>query len=161
MSSFRGMAYLLQKLALNTGLCINKVKSRVYLAKSCHNKDGLKGIIEIPEETLPTKYLGLPLSINYIKARDCTALLDKCRVKIEGWAAKTLSFAGRIQLVKSVIHNFLIYWLQSYKLPASIIIVLEKMVANFIWKYKMHACSWDTLADPRMKGEWALEDFLT
>lgn len=157
MSSFRNVDSLLQKLSLNTGLYINKGKSKVYFANSCHNKDDLKELIEIPEDTLPTKYLGLPLSINYIKARDCSCLLEKCSGKMEGWVSKTLSFAGRVRLVKSVIHSYLTCWLQSYKLPASTTVALEKLMANFIWKYKMHACSWDSLCIPKDERGMAIE----
>lgn len=78
-SSFRNGEILLHKLTLNTSLCVNKGKSRIYFARSSHNKEVLKELIEIPEGSLPNKYLRLPLSINYIKTRDCSSLIDKCR----------------------------------------------------------------------------------
>jgi len=99
------MNNLLQKLALNTELSMNKSKSKMYFSKSFKNKKVLSNLIGIPEGNLPTRYLGIHLSINYLKARHYSVLLDKCRMKIEGWAAHTLSFAGRIELIKTVLHG--------------------------------------------------------
>ena len=62
--SFKNIYKFLQNLSFNTGLSVNKNKSRVYFSKSCHNKDELKDLTTILKGALPTKYLGLPLSIN-------------------------------------------------------------------------------------------------
>ena len=32
-------------------------------------------------------------------------LLDKCKSRMEGWVNNTLSFAGRIELIKTVLHG--------------------------------------------------------
>ena len=129
------------RLTVNTGLTVNKEKSRIFFGKSCQNKEELEDLLEIPVGAFPTRYLGIPLSINYLIARGYSSLIDKCKARLDNWSSKTLSFAWRVQLVKSVIHSYLIYWLQSYKFPLSVIRTLEKLMANFIWMNKMHTCS--------------------
>jgi len=66
--SFTEINFLLQKLACNIGLSINREKSKCYFSKSCRNKASLKACLDIPEGYIPSKYLGIPLSINYLKA---------------------------------------------------------------------------------------------
>ena len=108
---------ILRNLSLNAWLSVNKGKSKVFFRKTCHNKEELRSLLDIHEGAFPTKYLGLPFSINYPKARNYSSLIDKCKSKLEGWSSYTLSFAGRVQLVRSVIQRYLIYWVQSYKFP--------------------------------------------
>ena len=72
----------------------------------------------------------LYLSINYLKAKDFSTLIDKRKARMDGWSSKSLSFAGRIQQSNSIIHSFLIYWLQSYKFPFSVIKSLEKIICG-------------------------------
>jgi len=77
----------------------------------------LAATIGVPLGHLPIKYLGLPLSQNYLKAKDFTPLLDKFKMKVEGWMSKLLSFAGRVELVKTVLINFLAIGFNHLKFP--------------------------------------------
>jgi len=62
----------------------------MFFSKRCSNKELLEAV-DVPEGRLPLKYPGIPLSINYLKARHYTRLLDNCREKVDGWMSKTLS----------------------------------------------------------------------
>ena len=97
--SFTYIDKILQFMALNTGLKVNKDKSKIFFGKSCHNIEGLKNLLEIQVGALPSKYLGIP--------SDLSPLIDKCKSRMDGWSPHTLSFTGRVQLVKSVIHGYL------------------------------------------------------
>jgi len=94
--SFKNIEKILQSLEYNTGLYVNKDKSRIFLGKACQNEEELKDLITIPVGALPTRYLGIPLSINYLKAKDFSSLIDICKARMDGWTSKKLSFAGRI-----------------------------------------------------------------
>ncbi|GJR74233.1 RNA-directed DNA polymerase, eukaryota, reverse transcriptase zinc-binding domain protein [Tanacetum coccineum] len=50
---------------------------------------------------LPVRYLGVPLLDKRLGVKDCKVLIDKVESKIKCWRNKTLSYAGRIQLVAS------------------------------------------------------------
>jgi len=96
----------LQKLEQYTGLAINKMKSKCFFSKGCRNKDELAEILGVPIGYLPIRYLGLPLSCNYPKARHFLPIINKVRRRIEGWQLNYLSTAGRIELVKSVLQQY-------------------------------------------------------
>lgn len=59
--------------------------------------------------SLPFKYLGVPISVRRIKARDCELLVDKMITRVRVWSTGNLSFAGSAQLVNAVlmsIHSY-------------------------------------------------------
>ena len=62
-----------------------------------------------------------------------------------------LSFSGRVELIKTVIHGIIGYWIQSFYFPATISNELDKMCANFLWKGKMHTWKWDSLRKPKFE----------
>ncbi|KAL0439881.1 UNVERIFIED_CONTAM: hypothetical protein Slati_2471100 [Sesamum latifolium] len=48
------------------------------------------------------RYLGLPLLASRLSIADCKPILQKIDSRIKGWDGIMLSFAGRVQLIKSV-----------------------------------------------------------
>lgn len=56
---------------------INECKSKIYLNNNCKYKKQLLDILQVAEGNLPIKYSGLPLSINQIKDKECSVLIDK------------------------------------------------------------------------------------
>jgi len=143
---------VIKKLHANTGLMVNKDKSKAYLSKNCKNKSDLAAILGVSVSTMPTKYLGLPLTVSYIKARHFTPLIDKCRSKVEGWMLQKLSMAGRAELIKSVLHNTLSYWALSFKFPNSVIKEFERLFSKFSWNDKMHAWNWMDICKTKKEG---------
>ncbi|GJT94359.1 hypothetical protein Tco_1089877 [Tanacetum coccineum] len=53
--------------------------------------------------SLPIKYLGVPLISSRLFKSYCSPLVDKVKMRLSNWKNKTLSFAGRLQLIKFVI----------------------------------------------------------
>ena len=89
-------------------------KSKIYFSKGRQNKEELKTIIRFLEGQFPTEYLGTPLSIAYLKPRHYSSLIDKCRGRLEGWGSQILSFPGRIELVKAMLHGIFGYCLSAF-----------------------------------------------
>lgn len=150
--SLKNLDILFEKLQLNTGLAINKEKTKVFFSKGCKNRSELAESLGCSHGSLPVKYLGLPLSIKYPKSKDFGCLIEKFRAKTEGWMTRVLSFAGRVELAKTVLLGAMNYWIQSFKLPQTVIKELERIICNFIWKGGMHTISWDTICRPKKEG---------
>ncbi|CAL5398010.1 unnamed protein product [Camellia sinensis] len=55
------------------------------------------------QQSLPLKYLGLPLGASPRKRRTWQPVIDKCKQKLATWKRRFLSFAGRLTLIKSVL----------------------------------------------------------
>ena len=60
-------------------------------------------------EELPFKYLGVPLSSKKLNTIQWYPLIDKIMARINSWTAKKLSYAGRAQLVKTVLFGVQAY----------------------------------------------------
>ena len=116
----------------------------------------MKNIIGFAEGNFPANYLGLPLSPVYPKTRHFSSLIDKCRSKLEGWSMHTLSFSGRVELIKSVIQGIIAYWVQSFNFPVSICNELDKLCANFMGKGRLHAWKCDAICRPKSEGGMGL-----
>ncbi|GKD74120.1 RNA-directed DNA polymerase, eukaryota, reverse transcriptase zinc-binding domain protein [Tanacetum coccineum] len=82
---------------------------------------------------LPMKYLGVPLIAKKLGVNDCKNLVNKISEKINCWKNKVLSYAGRIQLIASVLSSMQIYWASVYMLPSSTINEVEKLLKGFVW----------------------------
>ncbi|XP_071729197.1 uncharacterized protein [Rutidosis leptorrhynchoides] len=83
--------------------------------------------------SLPMKYLGVPLLSKRLGISDCKCLVDKIKNRIHCWKTKTLSYAGRLQLISSVLSSMQIYWCSVYLLPKETINDIERMLKNFLW----------------------------
>lgn len=68
--------------------------------------------------TFPAKFLGVPLITSKLSLADCMPLLEKVKSRISSWTNKFLSYAGRLQLIKSVIYAIQAYWSAHFILPA-------------------------------------------
>ncbi|KAF2567040.1 hypothetical protein F2Q68_00023697 [Brassica cretica] len=53
--------------------------------------------------SLPFRYLGVPLNSRKLSLSNCNVLLQQMKSKFSSWSIKTLSFSGRLLLIKTVI----------------------------------------------------------
>ena len=62
-------------------------------------------IVALTLSFTPTKkYLGVPLISTRLSHIDCQPLLDKIIARTQSWTSRSLSFAGRLQLISSVLY---------------------------------------------------------
>ncbi|GJZ00259.1 hypothetical protein Tco_0517688 [Tanacetum coccineum] len=62
----------------------------------------------------------VPLVAKKIGVQDCKGLIDKVKAKIHDWKNKSLSYAGRAQLIAYVLASIQVYWASVFKLPKSV-----------------------------------------
>ncbi|GJR10115.1 hypothetical protein Tco_0792767 [Tanacetum coccineum] len=82
---------------------------------------------------LPVKYLGVPLISSRILNKDCKILVEKVKNRIGDWKNKSLSFAGRLQLCKSIISSMHVYWASVFVIPKGIIHDIQQLIRYFLW----------------------------
>ena len=84
-------------------------------------------------EELPFKYLGVPLSTKKFTIIQRYPLIDKIMARIKSWTTKKLSYAGRTQLIKTVLFGVQSYWAQIFIITAKIIKVIEGLCRSYLW----------------------------
>ncbi|GJS20963.1 RNA-directed DNA polymerase, eukaryota, reverse transcriptase zinc-binding domain protein [Tanacetum coccineum] len=141
-----------------SGLIPSLPKSTAYFCNVLnHTKLSILHILPFEEGRLPVKYLGVPLVSSRLVFRDCKELIDRIRSRITDWKNKSLSAAGRLQLVRSVLGSMHVYWASVFILPNQIILDIEQLMRGFLWchgdmcngKAKV---SWEVVCLPKIEG---------
>lgn len=131
-NSMQQLMRMLDEFAAVSGLRANQLKSCIYFGgvKEELRKEILE-MTRMTEGSLPFKYLGVPLSSQKLSIMQCQPLIQKILSRITCWSARLLSYAGRIQLIKSVLFGIQIYWSQIFLLPQKIIKVIRAACRTF------------------------------
>ncbi|KAK4383483.1 hypothetical protein Sango_2770600 [Sesamum angolense] len=95
---------------------------------------------------------------------DCQPLLQKIDARIRGWDGVGLSFAGRVQLIKSVLLAFEVYWAMAFLLPKGVIKEIVKRIRTFLWKGNSSSgypkVAWESVCKPIEEGGQGIRDIL-
>lgn len=103
------------------------------------------------------RYLGLPLTTKSMTRQDYEPLLDKVRTRMLSWSNKYLSFAGRLQLIKSVIMSITNFWCSVFRLPQCCLNEIESLCNAFLWSgnpniHTKSKVAWDDVCLPKEEG---------
>ena len=106
---------------------------------------------------LPVKYLGVPLLSKKIGAKECKKLVDKVKNKVEDWKNRYLSYAGRLQLIASVLSSLNTYWAAVFLIPKTVIKDIDRVLKGFLWcKGELRKGSakvaWSSVCSPKNEG---------
>lgn len=147
-----------------SGLHVNKDKSELFVA-------GLNEL-EAVEVTsydfligkLPIRYLGLPLMHRTLRVSEYDSLLHKLAGTFRAWDVKMLSYAGRLQLLSSVINGAVNFWMSTFILPKGCVKKIESMCSKFLWGGDIDTRStakvaWKALCLPKLEGGLGLWSF--
>ena len=85
------------------------------------------------QQKCPFTYLGLPLGENMSKASAWKPVIDKVKHRLASWKAKTISRAGRLTLIRSVLNCLPVYFMSMFKLPKSVASQIIKLQRRFFW----------------------------
>ncbi|XP_062086759.1 uncharacterized protein LOC133793168 [Humulus lupulus] len=142
----------------SNGMKANLSKSQVFFSGiSAQDKRQLQLLLELEEGSFPLKYLGVPMRPTKWKAADCGEILKKIKLRLHTWSSRHLSYAGRVQLITSVLLGLRNYWMNIFLLPQSIIKEVDKLCMWFLWgndgtRSKFHLTSWSTVCLPKAFG---------
>ncbi|XP_062075434.1 uncharacterized protein LOC133779496 [Humulus lupulus] len=111
----------------------------------------------LKEGEFPMTYLGLPLRPTKWKAMDCDLILKKVRQRLCVWASRNLSYAGRVQLIQSILLGIRNYWMSIFLLPKSVLKEIDHLCRIFLWggkgnRSKFHLTSWELVCCPKSHG---------
>ncbi|GJY65056.1 putative RNA-directed DNA polymerase, eukaryota, reverse transcriptase zinc-binding domain protein [Tanacetum coccineum] len=124
----------LDEFKLVSGLTPSLPKSTAYFCGvTNHVKHAILQILPFEEGRLPVKYLGVPLVSSRLIFRDCKELLEKVQIRVDDWKNKSLSIAGRLQLVNSVLGSLHVFWASVFMLPTRILLDIEQIMRGFLW----------------------------
>lgn len=99
---------------------------------------------------LPIRYLGVPLVLGRLSYQDCSSIVEKVHKHLAGWKNRSLSYTGRLTLIKSIPYESYIYWSRIFGLPGKLKKQIESLFARFMWsglelKKKIHVVTWENV----------------
>ncbi|GJS29328.1 hypothetical protein Tco_0489948 [Tanacetum coccineum] len=111
----------------------------------------------LPFDVPLVKYLGVPLVSSRLMVRDCKELIEKVQIRVQDWKNKSLSIAGRLQLIISVIGSMHIYWASVFMLPSRDLLDIEQVMRGFLWcqgemKKGKAKVAWEVVCLPKDEG---------
>ncbi|XP_028067833.1 uncharacterized protein LOC114270499 [Camellia sinensis] len=150
-----------------SGLTPNSSKSNIFFSGcSSELKENILRIANFTEGSLPVKYLGVPLITTKLKASDCHTLVERITKRIKSWTNKLLSYAGRAQLIQSILFSMQVYWSSLFILPKKIIGDIESLLRSFLWsgvELKKHSAkiAWRYICRGKNEGGLGFKDLAT
>jgi hypothetical protein len=146
------------------GLKANSSKSSFfYSGVSDRLKQLLLDDLKMNVRILLVRYLGVPFISTRLTAVNCGVMLEKVIVHIDSWLSRNLSYAGRLQLLTSVIYSLQVYWTCIFILPKSVIKAIEQKFNRFLWNgnsvgFAKVKVSWKDVCYPKREGGLGLKD---
>ncbi|XP_071695221.1 uncharacterized protein [Rutidosis leptorrhynchoides] len=125
---------LLKCFELASGLKVNFQKSCLFgIGVSSTEANYLANILGCKVGQLPFTYLGLPIGSKMRRVKDWVTVIDKFKSKLDCWKMRSMSFGGRVTLIKSVLTSLPLYFFSLYRAPRCVLNILESVRRNFFW----------------------------
>lgn len=163
-SSLHGIYETLDDFAGWSGLKMNREKTSLFHAGLPLSDSRAISHYGFPEGSLPVRYLGLPLMCRKLRISEYSPLLEKVKSRFRAWAVKSLSFAGRAQLIASVIYGTVNFWISTFMLPKGCLRRIESLCSSFLWSgnienHNKAKVAWSTVCLPKLEGGLGLRRF--
>jgi len=147
--SLRNLSTFLETYGDFSGQYVNNSKSGFFtMDSSARFVAKIQRLLSCSHGCLPFNYLGVPIFVGAPECRFLQPLTDKVKLKLASWKGKSLNMIGQIQLVNTVITEFLACSFNKYKCFVSIFKQVEQWCRNFI-------CTGDILKKGIATVNWA------
>lgn len=147
-----------------SGLAVNLTKFEIIYSRTEGVAQSLANLMGYKLGSFPFTYLGLPLSNKKLKKETFLPLIQKFHDRLTGWAAKNLSIAGRLVLLKAVLSAIPVYHMSVMSLPVWVIKEIDKIRKRFLWHgvntegRKMNLAKWEIVCMPKQLGGLGVVD---
>ncbi|GJV98289.1 RNA-directed DNA polymerase, eukaryota, reverse transcriptase zinc-binding domain protein [Tanacetum coccineum] len=153
----------LMEFSKTSGLVPNMSKSTIFFGSVKEiDKKRIFEIMPFAVGKLPMKYLGVPLITKNIGTVECNQLVERVKQKVNDWKNKGLSYAGRLQMIASVLASMHIYWASIFLIPKTTVKDIEKVLKGFLWsqgdlKRGAAKIAWKIVCTPKNKGRLGIK----
>ena len=105
------------------------------------------------------KHLGCPIHHQRPNKQTCQSIIDRIKLTLSGWKARTLSLAILSTLIQAVTLALPDHIMNVNYLPKCITSVVDKVNRDFLWgstgdQRKIHALNWENVSKP--KKNWVV-----
>jgi hypothetical protein len=149
---------IMQRIERLSGLKVNYHKSCLVPINVDQDKAvELAGVFGYTVGSFPFTYLGLPMGTTKPQVKDYAPLIYRVERRMSA-SSLFLSYAGKLQLVNSVLSSLPTYYMCSLKLLVTVIEIIDKHRKNCLWRGRdfrnkgFNLEAWDLVRRPKSKG---------
>lgn len=143
----------------SSGQKVNHSKSKIFFSPHirAENVSFNENELGMNRTNIFSKYLNVSIITDGWDKRAFDYIVDKIRIKLSSWNARTLSMVGRLTLIHSVTSAMPTHLMQCTLLPSRIYTELNKINNNFFWgnsttSKKLHPIKWDVVSELKHLG---------
>ncbi|XP_057948369.1 uncharacterized protein LOC131144039 [Malania oleifera] len=116
----------------------------------------------IKEGKFPFKYLGIPLLASKLNVVHYRPLVDRIAGWFKGWPSNNLTYAGRLEIIKSIVQGFECFWLAIFPIPLNVLNHIIKLCRAFLWGGRRKPLgAWSEVCKPKDEGGLGVFDLKT
>jgi hypothetical protein len=147
-----------------SGAEINHSKSMIFFFNTNPAiQRNLTNILGFERKTLPTKYLGVPLTDKVYKMSTWEGVINRLQERVKNWTYRSLNLAGRLILTKFVLQAIPTFMMSVFPTPQGILQKIRAIQRDFLWrgaetKKKWALVAWEKVCRPKRKGGLGLQD---
>ncbi|KAL8502025.1 hypothetical protein ACS0TY_021235 [Phlomoides rotata] len=93
-----------------------------------------------------------------VKVQHYDALINRLTESIRKWSSNCLSYAGRLELIRSVAQGICCYWLSVLPMPVTVIRRIESICKAYLWGSRRGLVAWKDVCRPKKVGGLGLRD---
>ena len=125
-----------------TGMELNPAKTEIFFGGFSQIEAAvISDLAGFRRGSFPTRYLGLPLDPNRISFATLQPFLERITSKLNSWTVNSLSFAGKVRMVISVIYGMVNFWSSVFDLPKRFYAKNDSLCSAFLWGQQDFLCS--------------------
>lgn len=139
-----------------SGQHVNMDKSSIHFAKGCSStaRDSIKEELNVHNEALSAKYLGMPTDVGSSVNGAFSYLKDRVWKKVQGWMEQCLSAGGKEVLIKLVAQAIPTYSMSCFRLPRGLCKHIDGLLRGFWWgsregKRRANWVAWEDMTQPK------------
>jgi hypothetical protein len=147
-----------------SGMSLNYDKSKIYFFNTPSPiQIHISILLGIPLSSLPSNYLGVPLTGVASRSISLDSLLLSNSNRLSNWTFRPLNIASWLVLLKSVLHTLPTYLFTVLAAPKHVIRAIRNLQRNFLRhghqpNKKWALVNWDKLCMPKRQGGLGLRD---
>eukprot|EP00253_Pinus_taeda_P008637 PITA_08637 len=155
---------LLSDFSAASGTQVNCSKSQIFFFHTPPVvKYAVTRILGFRTASLPSTYLGAPLTASALKQPAWRILLEKLESKLSLWTLRSLNLASRVVLIKAVLQAMPLYLFSILAAPKWVLKRLRNLQRDFLWgstetNRKWALVKWDKVCKPKIQGGIGLRD---
>jgi len=113
---------ILKDFALASGMEVNLSKSKIlFFSTNIDIQRNISRILGFQRNSLPSKYLGIPLTSRPMHKSIWELVLNNMQDKLKNWTFRALNLAGRLVLTKAVLQSIPVYMLSTLPTPKGVL----------------------------------------